>query len=60
MERCIHIRLGISWTTQPTTHVIQATRSVAQRFVFASWTGSGVEAHQSVEETVSEKSLYAV
>lgn len=60
MERCIHIHRGISWTTQAASHVIQATNSVAQRLVFASWMGSGVEAQQSVEETVSEKSLCAV
>ncbi len=46
--------------TQPTTRVILATISVARGPEFARRMGNGVEAHQSVEETVSVKSLNAV
>ncbi len=46
--------------TQPTTRVILATISVARGPEFARRMGNGVEAHQSVEETVSVKFLNAV
>lgn len=46
--------------TQPTTRVNLAMISVARGLEFARRMGNGVEAHQSVEETVSVKSLNAV